>query len=282
MTFEYHYGDVFENEFTIQRTEWYHVISHPYAFFDALNPVIGATDCLTATATYRARVEARMTETGGVSPIDIHGEFAEVGDEYIVMADYTLVDNVPLDYLQATLLLYEDDVFFCCGPGGNNIWDGVVRTFYDAPITLSTVGEPVQVAISFVLDPSWNRANLRIVALVQDVVSREIYQGHRVTEPSAAVGDPAMAGRDVRLLITPNPTRGPVSMVVDVSRENPGPVRLDILDVAGRRVEGLSWALSSQARGEILWDGAGHAPGVYFVRLESPAGTLVRRLVRIE
>ncbi len=278
ITFEYHYGDDFENDFTVQRTNWYHVISHPYAYFDGLNPVVGASNCLVATDTYRSRYDDRMNETWGESPIDISGQFADLGDEWMVTANYTLVDNVPLDHLEATLLLYEDNIEFCCGPGGNSNWNGVVRLLHDQPITL-TLGSPQPVSTTFALDPSWNRSNLHLVAYVQNTQTREIIHGQRVTQPTTGVA-PQLELADL-LTVTPNPARGPLSITVDLSRMPAGSARLELLDVAGREIAEIPGTLNPSARTVLSYDPAALAPGIYFLRLTSQGRAEVQKFIRI-
>ena len=61
---------------------------------------------------------------------------------------------------------------------------------------------------------------------------------------------------------------------------DPGPVRLQVFDVAGRRLRGLVAEPLSAGRHERIWDGRDDqgrrvAPGTYFVRLE--AGGVVER-----
>ena len=278
ITFEYHYGDDFENEFTVQRTNWYHVISHPYAYFDGMNPVVGAPNCLAVTDTYRGRYQQRMDDTWGVSPIDIEGEFADLGSEWMVSADFTLVDNVALDHLEATLLLYEDNIEFCCGPGGNSIWNGVVRLLYDEPVTLS-LGTPLRVSTTFEIDPTWNKSNLHLVAYVQNTQTREIIQGHRVTQSATSV-EPQLALGEM-ISVTPNPARGPMSITVDLSSAPAGATRLELLDVAGRKLREIPSSLSSGSKNTVNYNPTDLAPGIYFVRLVSTERTVAQRFIRV-
>lgn len=78
----------------------------------------------------------------------------------------------------------------------------------------------------------------------------------------------------------PNPFTGAVAFTLP---EGVAVERLEILDISGRLVR--HW--QAPLRGPVAWDGADDAgaqaaPGVYFARLISSAGTANRRLVRIE
>jgi hypothetical protein len=82
---------------------------------------------------------------------------------------------------------------------------------------------------------------------------------------------------------TPNPSRAPASLHFSLPRE--GRVRLEILDLSGRRVwdtEGLFGAGTHTA----VWDGRRAdggtvEPGLYFIRLATPWGARTDRMVRL-
>ena len=80
-------------------------------------------------------------------------------------------------------------------------------------------------------------------------------------------------------------SRGSVS--VRYASPGGGPVRIDVFDVAGRRVRNLlDGGGTGSAAGVLSWtgmgvDGARRPEGVYFVRLTTPRGSLARRVVCI-
>jgi hypothetical protein len=83
----------------------------------------------------------------------------------------------------------------------------------------------------------------------------------------------------------PNPTVGPA--VLEFETSLPGPATLQAYDVTGRRVATLLRASRLAAgRHRVNWDGSDAAggrvaPGVYFLRLETPHGSAERKLVRV-
>ena len=83
----------------------------------------------------------------------------------------------------------------------------------------------------------------------------------------------------------PNPSRGTVATTYDVSE--PGArVRVGVYDLAGRRVRALLDEIRPAGRHVLAWDGtddrgARTPAGSYFLRLESDATTMVRKLVRL-
>jgi sugar lactone lactonase YvrE len=80
----------------------------------------------------------------------------------------------------------------------------------------------------------------------------------------------------------PNPSSGPT--LVRFHLPGPQPVRLEIFDVSGRRVRTLLRRRMPAGVHRILWDGRNDsgqrvASGLYLMRLETPAGRRIRRLV---
>jgi hypothetical protein len=77
----------------------------------------------------------------------------------------------------------------------------------------------------------------------------------------------------------PNPARGPLRCSFDLPRAMR--VRLEVVDVQGRVVAVLAEGDFGVGRHERVWDsstGRARAAGLYFVRLETPEGNLVRRV----
>jgi hypothetical protein len=100
----------------------------------------------------------------------------------------------------------------------------------------------------------------------------------------APPGGPPVA-HPVRLAApVPNPSRGPVALSLQVF--DGGPVRVEVVDVAGRLVRRAELAAGAAVNRIWTWDGldtSGRpAPaGVYRVRASSPSGGMSRPLVRV-
>ena len=95
----------------------------------------------------------------------------------------------------------------------------------------------------------------------------------------------AGSASELRLDVRPSVfSRGVVSVRFSAGSEE-GLVRLEVFDVAGRRMRTL-FGGGAVATGALYWDGRdeGRAVvpgGVYFVRLSTPAGSIVRRVVHV-
>jgi len=64
-------------------------------------------------------------------------------------------------------------------------------------------------------------------------------------------------------------------------------VRLDVYDVAGRRIRSLVTGVQAAGAHRLSWDGLDDdgfrvRPGAYFARLQTEEGSARRRLVRLD
>ena len=174
---------------TTSRASWYGVPGYPTVWIDGVIDEVGGFPmpggCASMESYYRNDINTRISQTGGLSPIEITGSFDFSGGDTIDMsATFRLVDAVSLTSLRATILLYEDNVTWCCGYGGNSLWQHNTRSIYDQTITLASQGDSVVVSTSLALDPAWNADELHVVAYVQKTTTKEIYQGAKLTRIS--------------------------------------------------------------------------------------------------
>ena len=174
---------------TTARETWYGVPGYPTVKIDGIITEIGGetmpAGCALMEGYYRNDINSRFAQTAGLSPIEITGTFDFSGGNTIVMsAKFKLVDAVALSSLRATLLVYEDNVSWCCGYGGNALWQHNTRSIYDQNITLTNQGDEVTVATNLALNPAWNSDELHVVAYLQKTTTKEIYQGAMLTRIS--------------------------------------------------------------------------------------------------
>jgi probable HAF family extracellular repeat protein len=90
--------------------------------------------------------------------------------------------------------------------------------------------------------------------------------------------------RSLKMEVSPNPFRSATRISYMLTA--PGPVRVTVYDVTGRRIATLHDGTQSAGDQTLVWDaftGGGTAPGsgVYFVRLTSREGAAVRKIIRL-
>lgn len=106
-----------------------------------------------------------------------------------------------------------------------------------------------------------------------------------VTEPVPNGAPVASAGPPIDALHAfPNPSAAEVRVAFATARR--GPVRVDVLDVAGRRVVRLADGVLDAGAHALAWDGRGAdgervAAGVYFVRVAADGAEAARRVIRV-
>jgi hypothetical protein len=101
---------------------------------------------------------------------------------------------------------------------------------------------------------------------------------------TSSVPEPGTEMKKPLLALYPNPSRGPILIAVEPGTA--GPVRLDVLDVAGRHVRSLLEPLVVAERLSIFWDGltgtGAEAPsGIYLLRLSANGRSLATRRAAI-
>ncbi|MCB9513104.1 MAG: T9SS type A sorting domain-containing protein [Candidatus Latescibacteria bacterium] len=83
----------------------------------------------------------------------------------------------------------------------------------------------------------------------------------------------------VTRLLEPHPNPFNPKVTVPFSLAAPGRVRVEIFDLAGRRVATLADRPFTAGAHDLTWDGADQASGVYLLRFSSTGHTESKRLV---
>jgi hypothetical protein len=101
----------------------------------------------------------------------------------------------------------------------------------------------------------------------------------RADSTQGTLAAPVLAPTLALAAITPNPVMGRAHVAFTLAHD--GHVTLEVLDVMGRQVASLLDGERTAGRHDLVWSastpGAHVGAGVYFVRLRTADGTLVRR-----
>jgi hypothetical protein len=173
---EHHDNDVLDNAWTNARVDFYGVIGLPRVWFDGLSNVGGVTSCSQAASLYRAAIQQRLAQTGGLSPVAIDGSWARDDETVTLTATFRKLDPVALPDARAFLLLQEDDI-----PYDGIVYNRVTRAAYEQDVTLAAVGDSVRVTADLAIDDAWDLGRLHAIAFLQRVgATREVYQAARL------------------------------------------------------------------------------------------------------
>ncbi len=116
--------------------------------------------------------------------------------------------------------------------------------------------------------------SLRVVVFVQDVATKTIYQGAYMTLRSATATRTPQAGTAFQL--APNPASGRTALFFSLERSEK--VRVEVLDVVGRKVLALAPQQLSAGSQELTLDLGQRPAGLYTVRLTTSQGIRTQKL----
>ncbi len=146
------------------RASWYGVSGVPDVRIDGKYSVVGASNCNTAYSNYRSRYITRMNEVANVSPVEIEGVWSIAGDTGTITVTYRLVDPVPQTGVQATLFIYEDDVYY----NASTTFNHLARALRNEAVTgLTNQGDEVTIVKTIPINAGWDQDQLHCAAVLQ-------------------------------------------------------------------------------------------------------------------
>lgn len=184
-------------------------------------------------------------------------------------------------------------------------WDGVIR-LRSLQLLSGQLGRPDSCTVDvtpsrlqrFALEPGapydWSVLRLTDAAVIQsgssfaDSLGRATVHGVRVDTTGSRVtlvnttwlgADPPPARASLALSVSDNPLRGEGTLRLAWPRS--GEARVELLDVAGRRIRTLYHGRADAAPSRLSLDARGLPAGLYFVRAEAAGQRLARRVAVI-
>ncbi|MDM7915398.1 MAG: T9SS type A sorting domain-containing protein [Candidatus Eisenbacteria bacterium] len=283
--FDEHWCDALAIPEAQHRAAWYDIYLWPYVRIDGSRYYQGIDGCEGTAALLGEKIDLRIAETGGMSPVMIQGIY-QIGDASVrVHSTLRLLDPAVFDDPRAYFFVLEDSVW-----SEGFLLDRVTREIVERPVAFSGPGDDVVFDFYVTMEPSWHSDHLKVIAFLQEHEGDlEIVQGARLQElpPAMGVGEPVTAFASAILGAQPNPFRVSTEIVFAVSpAASRDPIRLELFDVQGRRI--ATFVDGSRAPGEhtVRFDAARGAeaggPGILFARLTTSEGTVQRKLIRLE
>lgn len=161
-------SDPFRTAETTARAARFAVSGIPEVMIDGKHEFIGANLCPQQKIAYNEKIQEQISSWSYLSPVDITGGLEIVGSDATVTATFELLDPGNFTAHQATLYLVEDDITWCCGYGGVDLWHSVARMVRSTPIDLTFVGDEATV-IETMNITGFNPANLRAMAIFEEI-----------------------------------------------------------------------------------------------------------------
>lgn len=163
------------------RADYLGASSAPDTYFDGVDNVLGASDSLSAYATYLPIIDDHHAQFSQLVVRD--GLFDLNLDTMTATVTYT-VEVAPgetIENPQEVMLrsaAYEDDITLCCEPvTGNSTWNHIGRALgTEVPLAIAASGETQQYVGTFAIEGDWNVDNLHVVAFPERDTTRDVLQ----------------------------------------------------------------------------------------------------------
>jgi hypothetical protein len=234
--------------------------------------------CHVVASTFQITTEAMLDDDPDILVIQPHGYGQDSGEPDLIISNGTRYMPSGTDYAVAIRdAMHDVDPTQTAVVGHVDLW------WNQNLGTWNTQGRLVN-GSSDPCDTSPTSATGRFVHIEQARVGlrdtaanrMKLIQAVAAAVPMDVVAVPSDAGSlAARLLaVRPNPLRS--STRIEFELEQPGRTRVDVVDVAGRRVASLSDGFRAAGPHSISWNSKGLPSGVFFVQL-SHDGTLVGR-----
>lgn len=147
------------------RASGYSFNGTPSVMFDGVYDFIGGAANGSMFSTYEPTV---VSQLGVTSPLTINASYV------ILDGQVTVTTDVAVD--QATSGSNRQVMFFVTQDGLHGHPNMVVAMLPNEAFTLTTPGQAVSIERSFPMSASWNDPDLNIIVMVQNTVTKEVYQ----------------------------------------------------------------------------------------------------------
>ena len=176
---EYHNGDPYATTQSNARISYYNVSGFPTAFFDGGNSVVGGSNTQSMFPQYSAKVNARMAVLSSFT-IDVEGTHSCLSD-FTAHITLNKVATNNSSNLKLHAVLTESHI--------EDSWQGMDEVNYvcrqmipnqNGTAISFTSGNTQTVDLTFTLDPTWVFEECELVVFLQDVGTKEIFQGTKL------------------------------------------------------------------------------------------------------
>ncbi len=153
------------------RTGYYGVSGIPHLRFNGGAPLIGAGTDVIDGSVYEPII---LNLLGQATPVKMNiSSFSFTSGEAHVTIDLALEDDLDNpSQTQLQIAIVEDHLTY-----GGSDYHNITRDLLPSQVLpISLAGQAQQVTLNFTPDPTWNVANLRLIAFVQDDATKEVIQ----------------------------------------------------------------------------------------------------------
>lgn len=266
---EHHYDDDYENIYSLNRCALYNITGFPTAEFDGTLEYIGGSNTESMFPEYKPLYEQRILTSTPLA-LEVYGDNTG-GTNYDLIVKCHRASPVNFSDLRLFVAVAESKI-----PEnwqGQTVLNSVNRLMAPdtngAPVDLNN-NPDVNVNLTISLDPSWVIGHSEIIAFLQDMGTKEIFNGFRVSFDSLVSGIPTLNGNIYTVKAYPNPAADLVN--IEFSLDHPSILTVEVYNELGARVNRLAQQSFKNGINTVRWntnDSEGFAVpgGLYFIRI---------------
>lgn len=161
-------GLPFNNPDAEVRQTYYGVTGTPDVFFDGYDEQLGGG--IDLYPIYKPVLDTHLLDLAKVM-VDAHVLFDEVTDTGSITVTCEVAPGETItnpSECKIRVVIYEDDIFHCCGTGAVAQWERVHRdNLPDTALTIANSGEIQTFTQNFSIDDTWDGDRLRAIAFIQ-------------------------------------------------------------------------------------------------------------------
>ncbi len=175
---ENHYGDAYENTYSLARINYYNLSAYPTAKFDGTLTFAGGAQCPEPYGIYGEYVPLVNARLEIESPVLLSTEFFPVGvNDYQLTVRAIKVGTLESENLKLRVAITESHIAesWLCLEELDFVTRLMVPDANGTAIDFSN-GNEVILTIPFTIDPSWNKEHLELVAFIQNDTGKEVLQ----------------------------------------------------------------------------------------------------------
>ncbi|NPD85829.1 T9SS type A sorting domain-containing protein [Lentimicrobium sp. L6] len=219
----YHSGDDYETPQGSERLDYYEVGGYPTVVFDGVVQSVGGSATESMYDNYLPIVQDRLSIPAAVS-VEIE-DIIFSGDALI--ANISMESGSPLEGDQIALIAVLAESHIPESWQGFDELDFVERSIYNGAmgVQLDLSDQMEEQQINIELDPSWVMDNSELVVFVQNLESREIYNGNKIDLMAVSINEVSKW-----VAIYPNPASDFISI------SNCGDADINIYNLQGQQV----------------------------------------------
>ena len=255
-----------------QRVSYYSVSSVPYSVLDG-NVYNGSTNPFVSAINTQVNNRLSVSPRYSIQALSVNLTGSQLSGSFKFTS--TNASNAS-ENLVAHLVIIEKNVLksaYAASPGNNNetqygyVMRKMIPNAGGSLLAQTALNAYDTIAFNWTLANIKDKLELRIVAFVQNMATKEIYQAQLFDFPKGPVGLSENEMDQARLSVYPNPLNGATELVISAP-----------FFISGSRVFDVSGKLVIASEGNLIHT-ASLNPGIYFLSVNAERGIIRKKII---